>query len=85
MEKKIAELEKAPKAAATAKTAQANPADETAAQALLKEMQEAMGKNDIAGAKAKYAEIEKKFATTRTFKRAAKMGKELSLQAAPSQ
>ena len=88
MEKKIAELEKAPKAATTAKaaTAQANPAEETAAQALLKEMQEAMGKNDIAGAKAKYAEIEKKYATTRTFKRAAKMGKELEVfgKAAPS-
>ena len=85
MEEKIVELEKAPKAA-TAKTAQANPADETAAQALLKEMQEAMGKNDIAGAKAKYAEIEKKYATTRTFKRAAKMGKELEVfgKAAPS-
>ena len=49
-------------------------------------MQEAMGKNDIAGAKAKYAEIEKKSATTRTFKRAAKMGKELEVfeKAAPS-
>ena len=43
----------------TAKTAPSQSADETAAQALLKEMQEAMGKNDIAGAKTKYAEIEK--------------------------
>ena len=87
MEEKIAELEKAPKAAATAKTAQANPADETAAQELLKGMQEALGKNDVAGAKAKYAEIEKKYATTRTFKRAAKMGKELEVfgKAAPSE
>lgn len=86
MEKKIAELEKAPKAATAATAGQANPADETAAQTLLKEMQEAMGKNDIAAAKAKYAEIEKKYASTRTFKRAAKMGKELEVfgKAAPS-
>lgn len=86
MEKKIAELEKAPKAATAATAGQANPADETAAQTLLKEMQEAMGKNDITGAKAKYAEIEKKYASTRTFKRAAKMGKELEVfgKAAPS-
>jgi outer membrane murein-binding lipoprotein Lpp/thiol-disulfide isomerase/thioredoxin len=87
MEKKITELEKAPKAAAaTAKTAEANPADETAAQALLKGMQEDLGKNDVAGAKAKYAEIEKKYASTRTFRRASKMGKELEVfgKAAPA-
>jgi outer membrane murein-binding lipoprotein Lpp/thiol-disulfide isomerase/thioredoxin len=77
LEKKIAELEKAPKAAATAK--EANTEDETAAQALLKQMQEAMGKNDITGAKAKYTEIEKKYSSTRTFRRASKMGKELEV------
>ena len=42
-------------------------------------MQEAMGKNDIAAAKAKYAEIEKKYSSTRTFRRASKMGKELEV------
>ena len=77
MEKKVTALEKAPKAApAAAKTAEA---DETAAQALLKGMQEDLGKNDVAGAKAKYAAIEKKYASTRTFKRASKMGKELEV------
>ncbi len=87
MEKKVAELEKAPKAAtAAANTGAASTEDETAAQALLKGMQESMGKNDIAGAKAKYAEIEKKYSSTRTFRRASKMGKELEVfgKAAPS-
>ena len=81
MEKKVAELEKAPKTAAPAQAAaaDANTEDETAAQALLKEMQEAMGKNDITAAKAKYAEIEKKYSATRTFRRASKMGKELEV------
>ena len=78
LEQKVAELEKAPKTATTAKAA-ASTEDETAAQALLKQMQEAMGKNDIAGAKAKYTEIEKKFSSTRTFRRASKMGKELEV------
>lgn len=78
MEKKVAELEKAPKAA-TAKADGADTAAESAAQGLLKEMQEAMGKNDIAAAKAKYAEIEKKYSSTRTFRRASKMGKELEV------
>lgn len=88
MEKKVAELEKAPAAAAPAKAAadDANSEDETAAQALLKDMQEAMGKNDIDTAKAKYSEIEKKYSATRTFRRASKMGAELEVfgKAAPA-
>jgi thiol-disulfide isomerase/thioredoxin len=49
-------------------------------------MQEAYVKNDVAGAKIKYAEIEKKFSSTRIFRRAAKLSKELEVfgKAAPS-
>ena len=83
MEKKLAELEKAPAAAKpSAATGAAAPADteaETAAQALLKDMQTAMGSNDITTAKAKYAEIEKKYSETRTFRRASKIGQELEV------
>ena len=80
MEKKLAELEKAPAAKpAAAGAATADTEAETAAQALLKEMQTAMGSNDITTAKAKYAEIEKKYSSTRTFRRASKMGKELEV------
>ena len=87
MEKKLAELEKAPAAKpAAAGAATADTEAETAAQALLKEMQTAMGSNDITAAKAKYAEIEKKYSSTRTFRRASKMGKELEVfgKAAPA-
>jgi len=87
MEKKLAELEKAPAAKpAAAGAATADTEAETAAQALLKEMQTAMGSNDITTAKAKYAEIEKKYSETRTFRRASKMGKELEVfgKAAPA-
>ena len=92
MEKKLAELEKAPASAkpvAAGAAGAAAPADteaETAAQALLKDMQTAMGSNDITTAKAKYDEIAKKYSSTRTFRRASKIGKELEVfgKAAPA-
>jgi thiol-disulfide isomerase/thioredoxin len=75
---KIDQLAKAP-AATTAKAAAPNQAEETAAQALLKEVQDLMGKNEISGAKTKLAELEKKYASTRTFRRAQKLSKELEV------
>ena len=95
LEKKVDAMGTAPAAAAkpaaaaaagAAAAAEANPAEETAAQELLKEMQEAMGKNDIATAKAKYSEIQGKYGSTRTFRRAEKMGAELEVfgKAAPA-
>jgi thiol-disulfide isomerase/thioredoxin len=74
---KVDQLSKTPQA--TTKGDTANKADETAAQNLLKEVQDLMGKNDINGAKAKLAEMEKKYSTTRTFRRAQKLSKELEV------
>jgi len=77
---KVETLEKAPKAPAgkTANT-EVDKAAETAAQALLKEVQTLMGKNDIPGAKKKLVEMEKKYSSTRTFRRAQKIGAELEV------
>jgi len=74
---KVDQLSKSPKA--TTATAQATKAEETAAQNLLKEVQDLMGKNDISGAKAKLSEMGKKYSKTRTYKRAQKISKELEV------
>ena len=73
--KKVETLDKAPKAAAATGGAE-NKEAETAAQEMLKEIQTLMGNNDIDGAKKKLGELEKKYASTRTFRRAQKLSKE---------
>ena len=82
LQAKVEKLEKAP--AAKAPTAKAAGAEvdkeaETAAQAMLKEMQELMGKGDIDQAKAKLSELGKKYSATRTYRRAQKLGAELEV------
>ena len=82
---KVATLEKAPPATAKAATPAANAAAgvdtaaEEAAGAILKDMQTAMGSNDVKTAKAKLAELKAQYPTTRTYKRAEKMGAELEV------
>ena len=77
---KVEILEKAPKAT-TAKSGntEVNKEAETAAQGMLKEVQELMGKNEISAAKAKLAEMEKKYSSTRTFRRGKKLSAELEV------
>ena len=84
---KIDKLEKSGGAkAATAKTAQVDQAAEKAAGELLKKMQESIKNDQIAAAKATLAELNTKYGSTRTARRAAKMGKELEVfgKAAPT-
>lgn len=84
---KIDKLEKSGGAKAPAKAAaQVDQAAEKAAGELLKQMQEFIKNDDIAGAKAKLAELNSKYSATRTARRAAKMGKELEVfgKAAPA-
>ena len=79
---KVEKLEKTPAKATTAKAAAGAEVDkeaETAAQALLKEMQDLMGKGDIPTAKAKLAELGSKYSATRTYRRAQKLGAELEV------
>lgn len=84
--KKVETLEKSPKAA-TAAAGGDNKEAEAAAQAMLKEVQTLMTKNDIDGAKKKLGELEKKYSTTRSFRRAQKLAKELEVfgKAAPTE
>lgn len=83
LEAKVEKLEKAPPAKATAKAkseaAEVDKEAETAAQAMLKEMQDLMGKGEIDQAKAKLADLSQKYSSTRTFRRAQKLGAELEV------
>ena len=80
---KVETLEKAPAAKATPAAAKAgaevDKEAETAAQALLKEMQELMGKGEIDGAKERLATLGSKYSATRTYRRAQKLGAELEV------
>jgi thioredoxin-like negative regulator of GroEL len=83
LQEKVEKLEKAPpaKAAATAQKAGAevDKDAETAAQAMLKDMQDLMGKGEIDNAKAKLTELTEKYSSTRTYRRAQKLGAELEV------
>lgn len=86
LQAKVDALEKAPpaKAPTNAKAGADADADvdkeaETAAQALLKDLQELMGKGEIDQAKAKLTELGQKYSATRTYRRAQKLGAELEV------
>ena len=88
LETKIAELEKAPPAAKTAKTAPAaaaaNSEEETAARELLTSITNLMKENKMTEAKAKYDELNKKYANTQTGRRAKRIGAELEVIGKPA-
>lgn len=76
LEEKVASLEKSgPKGAAAA----ADPAAEEAATKLMTEMQDAMKAGDYATAKAKVAELQNTYGTTRAGKAAVRMAGEINL------
>jgi len=75
---KVAAMEKTPSTSTVDKEA------ETAAQELLKEVQELVGGNDIIGAKLKLKEFEDKYANTRTYRRSQKIGAELEVYGKPA-
>jgi thiol-disulfide isomerase/thioredoxin len=86
LEEKVATLEKAPPAAAAGKTAAtaANSAEETAARELLTSITNLMKENKMDEAKAKYDELNKKYAATQTGKRAKRIGAELEVIGKPA-
>ena len=60
-----------------------SPADEVKAQDLLKQMQQAMVETDISKAQALYDDIDQNYSSTRTFRRAKKIGEELEVFGKP--
>lgn len=85
LEKKVEELEKRPAASARPSTkdaapmADANSPEEQAATALMQEIQQAMTAADFQTAKAKLAELQSKYPTTRAAKASTRMSAELTL------